>query len=220
MFKKMGIILAATVSFVSAEAFFSGYGGLSWPYTLSSLPQGENFMGTVGMEFGGMTDQVFGIGGLVEFSFRGSREESSKSTLNDTAGVFQTYKVGKSIRRRAWSTGVGIWINPLKEMRVRPVIYTNFMPTMMALINDFDTSETNDMDILPPSGAYWGYTANAGGTVHFMASDNISVYGGAGYRFGSVRKRVNYEFGQDISEREYLRQSLHGMTFRAGVMFW
>jgi len=219
MFKKIFTVFMLICTVSQAEPFIDLYGGMGWPKTLSNLAvSGDHVMGNVGIEGGRMFGGVFGLGGVVEFSFKGTQKEKIEEVNSDSTGWSEITSQDRSLRRRLISTGIGARISPLKDARFRPVLRGSFLPSCMILINDYDTTDRDE--ILPPTGAYWGLTGNVGGDINVMITDEVSFYLGGGYRFGSVKKRLNYEFGQDVLNREYLRQPLQGGTIRAGFMVW
>lgn len=219
--KKIILLFVLSISLAFADGFFALRGGTTFPHTLSNQEAADRATLNLGVEWGGMINNVVGIGGVFDMNFKNTLEEIRSSRDSSTVGgVFETYYDGIGVRRRQFSAGIGMWFNPLDDMVVRPILRANFMPSMMILINDFDTDENEE--VLPPSGAYWGYVAEAGGDVHFMITEKVSVFAGGAYRFGSVRKRIyndEWNWSED-QEYEYLRQPMQGLALRAGFMFW
>ncbi len=228
MIYRIFLAVVVVASACLADGFFALKSGVAFPHTLSSLEQGDRAAWHFGCEWGGMIDNKVGIGGAYDMLFKSSTENSEfRRDTSSTSGIYETYKKGTGIRRRQFSLGAGIWVNPLNEFKIRPVLRGSFMPSMMVLINDEDTSTAYEDDVLPPSGVYWGFVGTAGADVHFMLSKSASIFIGAGYRFGSVRKRINYhpfaideEEEETNEEYEYLRQPMNGISFRFGFMFW
>ncbi len=224
MNKKIGLICLVLLNVTFAKSFYSFNTGVSWPKALSTLEDSDQLAWNFGFDWGRLNEKKIGFSGVMDVMFKNSDEKTTIARdTTSVAGVFETYTYGSSIRRRQFSLGMGLWLNPLDESVVRPVIRGSFMPSMMVLINEFDKGDDEET-VLPPSGAYWGYVATAGVDVHFMVSDNVSIFGGAGYRFGSVKRRIREDrflFDEsDDNNREYLRQPMEGFAIRLGVHFW
>ncbi len=222
MYARIMIITVTLVSLLYADGFVALNTGVAWPQTLSTI-SGDRAAWHWGCEWGGMTDSKVGFGGVFDMLMKRTHETTKVGADTTVAsGMFETYTLGSGIRRTQLSVGFGMWINPMDEFPVRPIIRGSFMPSMMILVNDYDTGA--DEDIIPPTGAYWGYVATAGADVHYMVSESFSVFGGVGFRFGSVKKRINYDrfaFSDDEPEEyEYLRQPMEGVSIRFGFMFW
>lgn len=222
MKKQIMLLIFLFTTSLFADGFFALRAGASWPRTISSIP-GEKTAFNTGWEWGGMVNNIVGVGGVFDMMFHNTdSEQSVKRDTTQSGGIFETYFDGEGVRRRQFSIGLGLWINPLDDAPFRPVLRANIMPSMMVLINEADTSDVDE--VLPPTGAYWGYTGETGGDIHVMITDEISFFVGASYRYGSLRKRINHDYwnweSDDEEEHQYLRQPVNGLALRAGFMLW
>ncbi len=220
--KKLIVLLLLTLSANSfATDFMAISGGVAFPKTISNLDGRDKAAGHASFQWGKRFDHVFGIGGAFDMLFASSYEDSDIAEDTSVAGgIYYEYAEKTSIRRRQFSLGVGAWVNFLNEAPIRPVIRGSFMPSVMALINEYE--DDNNGEVLPPSGAYWGTVATADAEVHIMISKEVSIFFAVGYRFNSVRKRVEYEYFKFEEEKDhyYVEQPMQGLSLKIGIQGW
>lgn len=211
-------ILLALISIpLYADGFVSPHFGLSWPGTLSEVPsKRDHMLYDVGVDWGG-TKSAVSFMGRFNIIAKGSDEyQTISKKSSNTGGDFETVKALNSIRRRIISLGAGISINPMKNYAIHPVMKASLEPSVMILLNDDDIAY-DDVEVLPPTGAYRGTIKRLELELHAQLKKGRTVFVGAGYQFGYFKKRINYELFQ--GEREYIRQSMNGISLRLGFCF-
>ncbi len=220
--KKIILILLLTLFTTSfAEGFMAVSGGVAFPKTISNLQGRDKAAGHASLQWGKRFDHVFGIGATFDMLFASSYEGSDIAEDSSTAvGIINVYQEQTSIRRRQFSLGIGAWVNFLNDAPIRPVIRGSFMPSVMALINEYENGDKEE--VLPPSGAYWGSVATVDAELHIMISDEVSIFFAVGYRFNSVRKRTEYEYFtfEENSDYYYVEQPMQGLSLKIGVQGW
>ncbi len=222
--KKLIVLLLVTLFTSSfADGFMTASGGVAFPKTISNLQGKDRTAGHASFQWGKRFDHVFGIGGTFDMLFASSYEDNDiAEDTSSTVGIINIYEYSEktSIRRRQFSLGIGAWVNFLNQSRIRPVIRGSFMPSVMAVINEY--KDDNNEEIMPPSGAYWGSVATVDAEVHFMASKEVSLFVAVGYRFNSVRKRVDYEYFkfEEDNDYYYVEQPMQGLSIKFGVQAW
>lgn len=201
-----------------ADFFAAPHFGVSWPGTLSELPDNnDHIIYDVGVDWGGIGSSSIGFMGRFNFMTKGTNEYMTMSTKStEKGGDFETVKAQNTIRRRILSLGGGLLINPMSEYKVHPILKASFEPSIMLLLNDDDTIG-DDVETLPPTGAYRGSIKRLELEIHTKIKGEQSLFLSVGYQFGYLKKRINFEFFQD--EREYIRQSMNGMSIRVGFLF-
>lgn len=209
------VFLLASITF-AANGYIDIYSGVSWPRTLEQRRENrDKVMGTVGLESGRQFGSVVSLGAVFEYSFKGRHQNITEEISSDSTGLTEITIESKSVRRKLLSTGMGVCVSPLKGSKIRPAVHANLLPTMMILVNDFDTLASQD--ILPKTGVYWGILSTVESHVQFSITEEVSFFLGGGYRFGSVRKPQEFDFKDENAIRTYYRQSMEGVVLRLGI---
>lgn len=200
-----------------ADGFVASHFGISWPGTLSELPKSsDHILYDVGVDWGGSRSFI-GFMGRCNVIVKGTNEYLTLSKQStQKGGEFETVKALSTIRRRIFSLGAGILVNPISKYTVHPILKASFEPTVMLLLND-DDKLSDDIETLPPTGAYRGAIKRIELELHTRLQEDLTLFVSAGYQFGYLKKRINFEFFQE--EREYIRQSMNGISLRVGFQF-
>lgn len=219
MNKSTILFLLISTLLAYSEGFVSLHFGTSWPGTLEDIPKNEDkILYNIGCNWGGVGKSKVGVFGTFDILTKGTNEAvilSQKSS--QTGGSFETFTEANRLRRRAASLGLGIIVTPLSNKTIRPVLKASFAPTVMLLFNDNDKIGSS-LEAIPPTGAYWGSIKRTELEIHTMISETTSLFLSIGFQFGYLKKRINFEFFQD--EREYIRQSMNGISLKVGFHFW
>lgn len=209
-------LILTVLLFTQLHAFVSLFGGSSMPGTLKNLPEkNDQLMFNMGLDWGGLKNSNVGFMARFDIQAKGNREYVTLASKKDkSGGTFEQVQEINSIRRRAYSLGLGVIVSPLQNRQLFPVIKASFSPTLMMLVNDEDHPFGNE--VIPPTGLYRGTMKRLEAELHAKVSKNASLFISAGYQFGYLKKRYNFQIFQE--NREYIRQSLEGLTLKVGIM--
>jgi hypothetical protein len=203
----LGVACLSTIA--AGETMLNLKMGPVWPKELRNKSDNQITAWEPSVEIGGLFNKIVGVGFGAQFQWK---KKQSDSTYTDAITQSQRTIVGNVERFFLFPPTVFILIDPVPKLIVHPVIKGEVGMTLLYYgykWYDLNGNENTSDD----SGMYLGVFGKASADALYNLGENVAVYAGFAFQWGSARHRISG------TSNQYYTKQIYGPGIDMGFRF-